>query len=99
MNEIRRVLKPSGILILTAPDPFWERIATLVGHLPDEQHQMVMNLNQLCELTNEAGFTTLCRQKFMLSPIGMPFEFQAEKIVRLLKLDFLMANQLLVVKA
>jgi hypothetical protein len=32
----------------------------------------------------------------MLSPLGMPMEFSIEKLFRNLRLDFLMANQLVV---
>ncbi len=96
MNGVKRILRPGGILILTSPDPFWERLAVLIGHLKRGQHQMVMNLKQLRGLALECGFTVLKTQKFMLSPIGMPFELILEKGIRNLKLDFLMANQLLV---
>ena len=98
LHEAKRILKPGGILILTSPDPFWERLATLVGHLKKEQHQTVMNIKQLCNLTKECGFTVLKTQKFMLSPFAMPFEAALEKIIRKSRLDFLMANQLLVVR-
>ena len=37
-------------------------------------------------------------QKFMLSPIGMPLETLAEKMVRKLHLDFMMANQFVVAR-
>jgi SAM-dependent methyltransferase len=98
MCEAKRVLKPGGILILTAPDPAWERIATFVGHLKEDQHNEVMNLSQLCDLVKRNGFVVLKSQKFMLSPIGMPFELEFEKILRSLRLNFLMANQLLVAR-
>ena len=98
MSEVKRILKPGGILVLTSPDPFWEHLATLVGHLNKDQHQTVMSLKQLCDLVCDCGFTILKTQKFMLSPVGMPFEFTLEKIIRSLKLDFLMVNQLLVAR-
>jgi len=97
MREAKRVLRSGGgIIVLTAPDPFWERIATVVGHLNDDQHNEVMNLAQLSDLARKNGFVVLKSQKFMLSPVGMPFEFGFEKIIRSLRLNFLMANQLLV---
>lgn len=99
INEVKRVLRPGGIFILTTPDPFWERLAALVGHLEKGQHQTVMNLKQLSGLVSGCGFTVLKTQKFMLSPVGMPFEFAVEKIIRIFKLDFLMANQLLVARS
>ena len=97
MREAKRVLKSGGgVIVLTAPDPFWEHLATMVGHLKDDQHNEVMNLAQLCELVLQSGFTIRKAQRFMLSPVGVPFEFTIEKYMRKLRLNFMMANQLIV---
>ncbi len=96
LGEVKRVLRPGGIVIVTVPDPFWERVAVLVRHLEDDKHQHVMNIREMCDLMRENGFKILKAQKFMLSPFGMPFEFTAEMTVRLVNLDFLMVNQLVV---
>ncbi len=98
MREAKRILRPGGILVLTSPDPFWEYLATIVGHLKVDQHNKVMSLKQLCDLALQSEFTMLKTQKFMLSPVGMPFEFTIEKFVRRLHLNFVMANQLLVAR-
>jgi trans-aconitate methyltransferase len=87
-------LRPGGLLVLTAPDPFWEHVATLVGHLPDEQHHEVMKLARLARLCEGAGLQVVEASKFMLSPVGMPFELSVERLVRGLGLSFLFANQL-----
>jgi len=98
VREIRRVLKPGGILVMTAPDPFWERLATGVGHLKEDQHHRVMDLKELQELVKREGFSVLKAEKFMLSPVGMPFEFAVERCLRKLHLGCLMANQLVVAR-
>ncbi len=98
IREAKRVLKRKGILVLTSPDPFWEHIATMVGHLKDDQHNEVMNLDQLRDLALETGYTILVARKFMLSPVGMPFEFSIERLFSDLNLNFMMANQLLVAR-
>ena len=98
ISEVERVLKPAGILVMTAPDPFWEKIATAVGHLADEQHNEVPNIKRMCDLCEKGGLTVLHSKKFMLSPIGMPAEFAVENFLRVLRLNFLMANQLVVAK-
>lgn len=100
MQEAKRVLRSGmgGILVLTAPDPFWERIATIVGHLNDDLHNEVMTLAQLTHLALKSGFVVLKTQKFMLSPVGMPFEIPIENIVRFIGFNFLFANQLMVCK-
>jgi len=91
---IATCLRPGGLLVLTAPDPFWEHIATLVGHLADEQHHDVMNLERLAALCEGSGLRVVEASKFMLSPVGMPFELPVERVVRGLGLNFLFANQL-----
>lgn len=95
-QEMFRVLHGKGIFILTAPDPFWEFIASAVGHLKEEGHHNVLSLDQLSALAEETGFKILKKEKFMLSPVGMPFEFAVEKLIRSLGIQFLLANQLMV---
>lgn len=96
--EVKRVLKINGIIILTSPDPLWERVATMVGHLQNEQHSKVMSLREIVSLFKEVGYEILEQKKFMLSPVGMPFEIPIENIVRCVGLNFLFANQLVVGK-
>lgn len=98
INEVKRILKPNGILIITAPDPVWEFIATKVGHLTEELHNEVPNIKRIVQIVSTAGLNVVETKKFMISPIGMPFEIQIEKCLRLLRADFLMANQLVVCK-
>jgi ubiquinone/menaquinone biosynthesis C-methylase UbiE len=96
--EARRVLTSNGLIILTSPAPFWERVASIVGHLKDDQHNNVMNLRELKKLFKEAGFKILESRKFMLSPVGMPLEIPIENAMRRIGLYFLFANQLIVGK-
>ncbi len=98
LEEAKRVLRPDGIVVLTSPDPFWEKVATMVGHLADDQHYKVMDIKELTSLFNEVGYEVMEERKFMLSPVGMPLEIQAENIVRTFRLNFLFANQLVVGK-
>lgn len=98
VEEVERILKPNGILVLTAPDPVWEFIATKIGHLEEEQHNEVPNIKRIVEIMNTAKLEVLETKKFMLSPIGMPFEISIENFFRKLNMGFLMANQLVVAK-
>ena len=98
MNEIQRILRPGGLVVVTAPDPIWEHLATMVGHLADEQHHEVPNLGRLQQLASTSGLEIVELQKFMLSPVGLPGELRIEKALRGLKLGALMANQILVAK-
>jgi len=53
VSEANRILRQGGILVLTCPDPFWEYLATKVGHLKDGQHNKVMNISQLSNLLGQ----------------------------------------------
>jgi len=57
-----------------------------------------MNLRELQDMFGKVGFRVVESKNFMLSPVGMPFEVKAEKVVRDLGLNFLFANQLIVGK-
>ena len=94
VQEVKSILKTNGILIITAPDPFWEKVATKVGHLADEQHHDVPNI-KIKTYVEKTGLEVKVAQEFMISPIGMPFEENFEAILRFL-MHFLMANQLVV---
>lgn len=96
VREVSRVLKKGGILVLTSPDPFWERLATRLGHLKKGQHQQVMKGTQLGELMERQGLSVIKSEKFMISPIGMPFERRIEEGFRRLGLPGMLANQILV---
>lgn len=98
MRECWRVLRDEGICILSTPDPFFEHIATKIGHLKEDQHNETFSLSNLKNLVEEAGFQIVLAEKFMISPIGFPFEDNIENVVRMVGLDFLLLNQLLIGK-
>lgn len=94
--DAKRVLKPGGIVVITAPHPFWEHAAVLLGHLKDGDHRYVPDRQVVGEWAEMAGLQLKVYRRFMLSPIGMPAERQVEKLFRKLGLSFMMANQLFV---
>lgn len=94
--ESRRVLKNEGICISTTRDPFFEHIATKIGHLKEEQHQKTFKLVELRSLFVLQGFKIIKAEKFMMSPIGFPYEVKIEKILKSIGLGFLLLNQLVV---
>lgn len=98
LREIHRVLRSGGILILTTPNPFFEKIAELIGHFEKEIHQETFTIKKLKKYFKKAGFEIIKTKRFMISPIGFPFELTIEKLLRTLKLDFILLNQLVIGK-
>jgi ubiquinone/menaquinone biosynthesis C-methylase UbiE len=96
VRECYRVLQPHGLCLVTTPVPFFERVATLLGHLEDAGHVQTFSLSQLKEVFEGCGFEVIEAAKFMLSPIGLPFETALEKVLSRLGLHYLFLNQLLV---
>jgi len=96
VREAFRVLRKDGIFIVTTPHPFWEGIATCIGHLKKEEHHELITLRKLISLFNTAGFEIVNAEQFMISPIGMPFELTLEKILKFFRLNFLLLNQIIV---
>jgi len=96
LKECHRVLMKNGLCILTTPDPFFDWIGTKIGHLEEEQHNETFRLSELGSLFELQGFKIIKAEKFMMSPIGFPYEIKIEKIMKIAKLDFLLLNQLVV---
>ena len=98
VSKIFNLLSKKGITVWTVPDPFWEKIATFVGHLEEEQHHHIPNIKELKELANSNNLKVVEAKKFMFSPIGFPLEISIERLLIKLRLSALMANQLLIAK-
>lgn len=92
--EIRRVLHPAGICVLTTPDPFFEEIASRLGFLSEDDHQETFPLEKLANLLASQEFQILEAEKFMMSPIGFPAEVPIERIMKKIGLGKLMMNQI-----
>lgn len=96
--ECARILRPGGLLVITTPDPFMERVASTIGLLKESGHHTTFNLHQLIELCEENGFAVLNAQKFMFSPVGFPAEKMIERVLGPIGLKLVMANQLIVAR-
>ena len=91
-----RLLRQGGLMVITTPAPFFERVATAIGHLPEEGHNQTFNLRQLGQLFLDSGFQILEAQKFMMSPWGFPAELTIEQIMRSVGFHFMLLNQIVV---
>ncbi|NJN68000.1 MAG: methyltransferase domain-containing protein [Chloroflexaceae bacterium] len=98
LRECARMLRPGGLLVMTTPDPLMEKISSRIGLLKEAGHQETLNLSQLCERSEAAGFQVVEAKKFMFSPVGFPAEKLIERGMRAVGLDLVMANQLVVVR-
>jgi len=96
VRECKRVLKPTGIIVISTPDPFLEFISSKIGLLKETGHQYTFTLAQLNKLIQKNGFTIIQEKKFMFSPIGFPGEKWIEHLLRFCHLNAIMANQLIV---
>jgi SAM-dependent methyltransferase len=96
LTECARVLRRSGLLILTTPVPFMDHLANLIGVWKDTGHVQTFTLDQIKALLESHGFSVLEARKFMFSPVGFPAEESIERVFGPLGLSLLMANQLLV---
>ncbi len=96
LKETYRILKEGGIIIITTPNPFFERLGTLVGHLKDDTHFKTYNLKELKKLLVDNQFKVLKLKRFMISPVGMPFEIPIENFLNKIGLHWIMCNQLIV---
>jgi ubiquinone/menaquinone biosynthesis C-methylase UbiE len=95
LSEAYRVLKPGGILILTTPSPFFDKIAEYFNG-GEANHIEKFGLRRLKKDFQKTGFCILSAERFMMSPIGFPKELIIEKIIKLLRLDFILLNQLII---
>ena len=95
LAESLRLLKAGGIIIITSPHPFWEKISHVLGMLRGA-HQSVMSPEKMLKLCEGAGFNALEHKGFMISPVGMPGELYIERLIARIGLDKFLPNQLIV---
>jgi 2-polyprenyl-3-methyl-5-hydroxy-6-metoxy-1,4-benzoquinol methylase len=98
LRECIRILRPGGLLVITTPDPMMEKISSTIGLLKEAGHQETLNLAQLRQRSEAAGFQVVEAKKFMFSPVGFPAEKLIERGMIATRTDIVMANQLVVVR-
>jgi len=96
LKTMHALLRPGGIIVITTPDPFFERIAGAIGHLDDEAHQETMTCKTLRQYLKDSGFEPVEVGKFMCWPWGFPGEIHIEKILKKIGLEWILLNQIAV---
>ena len=94
VDEIKRVLKPGGVCIVTTPVPLFEEMASKLGFLKEDDHQETFDLEKLRALIATKKFEILESEKFMMSPVGFPAELRIERIMKKIGLSAVLLNQL-----
>ena len=96
LKEIKRVIKNEGVLIITWPNPFWDRINQV---FVDTGHCKKFTFKKMKKLLQNNGFKITRSYGFMLFPFfKIPFQRLLENALKLIKLDFLLFNYLVVAK-
>jgi len=97
LRESYRLLKKDGIIIITSPNPFWEKIANILGIIKGD-HQSVMSPKEILNLCKIVKLSILDCRGFMISPVGMAGELKIEGMLQRMGLNRFLPNQLIVVK-
>ncbi|MGB7294722.1 MAG: class I SAM-dependent methyltransferase [Candidatus Aminicenantales bacterium] len=95
LNETVRVLRDGGILIITSPHPFWEKVSGFLGWIKGEHHS-VMTPTRLADLCRKSQLTIREDYGFMISPVGLWGEKWIEAMLRKIGVDRFLPNHLLV---
>jgi len=96
LTECCRVLRQSGLCVLTTPDPFFEKIYAMFDPSAEKEHHETFSLKDLGLLMTNSGFEIVEAEKFMMSPIGLPLETLIEGMLHVFRLGFLLLNQVIV---
>lgn len=96
VQECRRVLKNGGVLIITTPDPFFDRVASCLGFESKEEHVDRFTIQKISEILNIFGFEVFQKGKFMIIPYPFYGDGVIEKFYQNANLNFLLMNQLVV---
>ncbi len=94
MEEIKRILKPGGVCVVTTPVPLFEEVASKLGFLKEDDHQETFDLKKLTALIAGKHFEILEAEKFMMSPVGFPAELRIERMIKKIGLRAILLNQL-----
>jgi len=95
LRESVRLLRDGGILIITTPHPFWEKVSAALGWIKGDHHS-VMAPESLADLCRKERLLVLEDYGFMISPVGLWGENHIEAILRKIKFDRFLPNHLLV---
>jgi len=93
LQETYRVLKPAGLLIITWPNPFWDKINDI---FVDTGHCHMFTFTEMTKLLDDSGYHIIEKNGFMVFPFfEIPLQDYFERLIRFFKMDFLLFNYLI----
>jgi 2-polyprenyl-3-methyl-5-hydroxy-6-metoxy-1,4-benzoquinol methylase len=95
LKESVRLLRQGGILIVTTPHPFWEKISGVLGWVRGDHHS-VMPPQDLVDLCRRERLIIREDYGFMISPVGLWGEKGIEAVLRKMRVDRFLPNHLVV---
>lgn len=111
LREANRILKPGGLLIATAPNPFWDHVADMfkMSTFGGEHHEVDMNEKFFRTITKNANLEYVTFFPFMWVivgflpylkiPVSASFAWRVDKIIKYFKiLNWSFVNQCFVAK-
>lgn len=70
LHEAFRLLRPSGIVVASCPNPFWDAVAGRFRLVQTEHHLQRIGLDRLRTAIEKTGFDILEARRFMWAPIA-----------------------------
>ncbi|MCM8787122.1 MAG: class I SAM-dependent methyltransferase [Candidatus Omnitrophica bacterium] len=96
LEQINKILKPTGYLILTYPNPFFDYISTM---LKDTGHKKRFIFKSIKKYLEESGFSILKFDAFLLFPFPRKERSSAfERFIRKSFLKVLLLNRIILAK-
>jgi SAM-dependent methyltransferase len=95
LKESARLLRHGGILVITSPHPFWEKLSGALGWIKGDHHS-VMPPQGLMDLCRKESLIVREDYGFMISPVGLWGEKGIEAALRKMRIDRFLPNHLLV---
>jgi SAM-dependent methyltransferase len=95
LQECHRVLKPDGRLAAIDPTPLGIRFGIMMGHFSRKHIAQILSLMDLEQLLQQNGFTTVSKERFMLTPVPLPGSEILEGGLGKLGLDRLFMQQII----
>ncbi|MGM0607221.1 MAG: class I SAM-dependent methyltransferase [Candidatus Muiribacteriota bacterium] len=89
---LKKLLRAGGIIIVTMPDPKFEKIASFLKNIEESHFHNPLNLKKLKKICAGVNLKIINSRKFMITPFGFIFEKKLEKFLP----DMVKMNQIFV---